>query len=76
MFKRGESEVPAGPADPAVGNKRSFLLGLTITALNPTLIATWGAAVAAVHSCEVIRSTRTARCRSRSACASASRPGS
>jgi threonine/homoserine/homoserine lactone efflux protein len=54
MFKRGESHVPEVPPDPAVGNKRSFFLGLTITLLNPTLIATWGAAVAAVHSWEVI----------------------
>jgi threonine/homoserine/homoserine lactone efflux protein len=50
---------PAGDAqplapEPAVGNKRSFLLGFTITALNPTLIATWGAAVTALHSLDIV----------------------
>jgi threonine/homoserine/homoserine lactone efflux protein len=39
---------------PNVGNKRSFLLGFTITALNPALIATWSAAVATLHSSDVI----------------------
>lgn len=38
------------PSDPdkapsAGGNKRNFLLGITITALNPTLMATWTVAV-------------------------------
>lgn len=37
-----------------VGIKRSFFLGLTITALNPTLIATWSAGVAALHSFEAV----------------------
>jgi threonine/homoserine/homoserine lactone efflux protein len=37
-----------------VGSKRSFLLGLTITALNPTLIATWSVVVAAIHSFDVV----------------------
>ncbi|MDY0058989.1 MAG: hypothetical protein RBU45_04200 [Myxococcota bacterium] len=32
------------------GSKRSFALGFTITALDPTLIATWTAAVAVLHS--------------------------
>jgi threonine/homoserine/homoserine lactone efflux protein len=32
------------------GRKRSFALGFLITAVNPTLIVTWTAAVAALHS--------------------------
>jgi threonine/homoserine/homoserine lactone efflux protein len=39
---------------PNVGNKRSFLLGFTITALNPALIATWSAAVTTLHSFDVV----------------------
>lgn len=54
MLKRSRPDLPELPPDPAVGNKRSFFLGLTITLLNPTLIATWGAAVAAVHSWEIV----------------------
>jgi threonine/homoserine/homoserine lactone efflux protein len=54
MLKRSRGDAPEVPPDPAVGNKRSFFLGFTITALNPTLIATWGAAVAAVHSWELV----------------------
>jgi len=41
-------------AEREVGRKRSFFLGLTITALNPTLMATWGAAVAALHSFDIV----------------------
>jgi threonine/homoserine/homoserine lactone efflux protein len=37
-----------------VGNKRSFLLGFTVTALNPTLIATWSGAVTALHSFDAV----------------------
>jgi threonine/homoserine/homoserine lactone efflux protein len=37
-----------------VGNKRSFLLGFTITALNPALIATWSAAVTTLHSFDAV----------------------
>ena len=51
-FRRMDVERP--PPDPRVGNKRSFFLGLTITALNPTLIATWTAAVAALHSFDIV----------------------
>jgi threonine/homoserine/homoserine lactone efflux protein len=47
---------PAGAAVPVKdrGNKRSFFLGFTITALNPTLIATWTAAVTTVYSLEIV----------------------
>ena len=54
LLKREDAEAPAVKPDPQVGNKRSFLLGVTITALNPTLIATWGAAVAALHSFDLV----------------------
>lgn len=36
------------------GNKRSLLLGFTITALNPALIATWSAAVTTLHSFDAV----------------------
>lgn len=49
LRRRGQSETPA-PPDPRVGNKRSFVLGMTITALNPTLPATWTAAIAFLHA--------------------------
>ncbi|HEY2734348.1 MAG TPA: LysE family transporter, partial [Polyangiales bacterium] len=42
------------PAKPRGGNKRSFFLGLTITALNPTLLATWTAAVTTVYSLDIV----------------------
>lgn len=37
-----------------VGHKRSFVLGFTITALNPTLMASWGAAVTTMHSFHLV----------------------
>jgi threonine/homoserine/homoserine lactone efflux protein len=40
--------------NPRAGNKRSFMLGFTITAINPTLIATWTAAVTTVYSLQVV----------------------
>jgi len=45
-----DSSVPASHG----GAKRNFLLGVTITALNPTLMATWGAAVTTVHSLDLV----------------------
>jgi threonine/homoserine/homoserine lactone efflux protein len=47
---------PAGASAPAQnhGNKRSFFLGFTITALNPTLIATWTAAVTTLYSLDIV----------------------
>jgi threonine/homoserine/homoserine lactone efflux protein len=56
-FARMHTTAPsATPAEGGrqVGNKRSFLLGLTITALNPTLIATWGVVVAALHAADIV----------------------
>ena len=54
LLKREDASEPQEKRDQAVGNKRSFLLGVTVTALNPTLIATWGAAVAALHSLDIV----------------------
>jgi threonine/homoserine/homoserine lactone efflux protein len=52
---------PAPPPPPTglvpireVGHKRSFMLGFTITALNPTLVASWGAAVTTLHSFHLV----------------------
>jgi threonine/homoserine/homoserine lactone efflux protein len=53
-LKRNTPEPVVTPPDPAIGNKRSFLLGMTITALNPTLVATWGAAVTFLYSLHVV----------------------
>jgi threonine/homoserine/homoserine lactone efflux protein len=54
VLKKPPREVVAQPPHPNVGNRRSFLLGITITALNPTLVATWGAAVTALHSLDIV----------------------
>jgi threonine/homoserine/homoserine lactone efflux protein len=53
--RKNTPEKQLTPPDPNVGNKRSFMLGFTITALNPTLIATWTAAVTMVYSLDVVR---------------------
>lgn len=52
--RRSSPEVGFRPVDPSVGNKRSFLLGFTITALNPTLMATYTAAVTTVYSMGIV----------------------
>lgn len=54
LYAAGASSAPAGPVpQPRIG--RSFLLGLTLTALNPALIAAWSAAIAAMYSLDVVR---------------------
>jgi threonine/homoserine/homoserine lactone efflux protein len=40
--------------EPAVRDARSFLLGLTVTMMNPALIAIWTAAVAALYSVDFL----------------------
>ncbi len=45
---------PGENGDDESGQKRSFLLGFTVTALNPTRLATWPAAVAALHSTGIV----------------------
>jgi threonine/homoserine/homoserine lactone efflux protein len=55
-FLRRPRSTTAQPASGLRGgSKRSFLLGLTITALNPALLATWAAAVAALYSLGLLR---------------------
>jgi threonine/homoserine/homoserine lactone efflux protein len=48
----GATGLEPGPRAPS---KRSFLLGFTVTALNPALIATWTAAVTAMYSLDLVR---------------------
>jgi threonine/homoserine/homoserine lactone efflux protein len=50
--KRPEKKPVERPAN--VGNKRSFFLGFTVTALNPTLIATWTFTVTTVYSFGIV----------------------
>jgi len=47
----------AEPAEPAARapRRQSFLLGLTVTALNPTLVAAWTAAITATYSLGLLR---------------------
>lgn len=42
------------PTAPEGGLKRSFLLGFSIAALNPTLMATWSAAVTTLYSTTLV----------------------
>ena len=49
FVRRSRAESTATPALDAERTRRSFFLGLTLTALNPVLIATWTAAVAALY---------------------------
>ena len=51
---KGPSGPPAEGQSPKTGSKRNFLLGFTITALNPTLLATWPALMTLVHSLEIV----------------------
>jgi threonine/homoserine/homoserine lactone efflux protein len=54
MLKRAKPERPADAPPPHVGKKRNFFLGFMLTALNPTLIATWTAAVTTVYSLQIV----------------------
>jgi len=54
MLKRASAERPPDAPPPHVGKKRNFFLGFMLTALNPTLIATWTAAVTTVYSLQVV----------------------
>lgn len=56
FFRRKQPEADAKPAAPR-GRKRSFLLGITVTALNPTLIVTWTAAATTLFSSGLIASS-------------------
>jgi threonine/homoserine/homoserine lactone efflux protein len=54
MRKQSTASSVEPKPDPNVGNKRSFLLGVTVTALNPTLVATWSAAATFIHSWNLV----------------------
>jgi threonine/homoserine/homoserine lactone efflux protein len=54
-FYRKRQTVAETPPPSGVGNKRSFFLGFTITALNPTLIATWTFTVTTVYSFGLVK---------------------
>ncbi len=51
---RPSLEAHPKAVSPAAGDRRSFLLGLTITAFNPTLIATWLAAVTLLRASNLV----------------------
>jgi threonine/homoserine/homoserine lactone efflux protein len=53
-FVRRPRVVARVAAAPRAGNSRSFLLGLTIAAFNPALIAIWAAAVTALYSLDLL----------------------
>ena len=53
MLKK-QSDRPSDGAPRHVGKKRNFTLGFLLTALNPTLIATWTAAVTTVYSLQIV----------------------
>jgi threonine/homoserine/homoserine lactone efflux protein len=55
FVQRPHPEATPAPPDPSAGNKRSFLLGLAITALNPMLITAWTAAIAALYGFGLLR---------------------
>ncbi len=52
--RKPPTEAEPQPSPLAVGDRRSFLLGLTITAFNPTLIATWLAAVTLLRASNLV----------------------
>lgn len=56
-FARGPNAdaITRVPLDPRAGNKRSFLLGVTLIALNPVLIASWTAVVTVLYSLGLVR---------------------
>jgi threonine/homoserine/homoserine lactone efflux protein len=54
MLRKPPSEQPVDNRPRHVGKKRNFTLGFLLTALNPTLIATWTAAVTTVYSLQVV----------------------
>ena len=60
ILRRVQGAVPAPPPVPGRGRKRSLALGFLVTAVNPTLIVTWSAAVAALHATGLVDMERAA----------------
>jgi threonine/homoserine/homoserine lactone efflux protein len=54
LARQQPEAAPDQQAQNGGGHKRSFLLGITITTLNPTLMVTWGMAVTALHSLDLV----------------------
>jgi threonine/homoserine/homoserine lactone efflux protein len=54
ILRKPPAERPVDSGKRHVGKKRNFTLGFFLTALNPTLIATWTAAVTTVYSLQVV----------------------
>jgi threonine/homoserine/homoserine lactone efflux protein len=59
-LRRVRGATPADPRQPARGRKRSLVLGFLVTAVNPTLIVTWSAAVGALHATGLVDMNRAA----------------
>lgn len=55
VLRRAGEAGRGGAEDERVGS--GFALGLTLTALNPTFLATWSAAVAVLHSTRLVPAT-------------------
>ncbi len=50
LLRRIRGATPRTQPGPSRGGKRSLIFGFLVTALNPSLILTWTAAVAALHA--------------------------
>jgi threonine/homoserine/homoserine lactone efflux protein len=53
-LKRPPTQLAPALPEPTKGHNRSFLLGMMISALNPTLVLSWGAAVTTLHSLDIV----------------------
>jgi threonine/homoserine/homoserine lactone efflux protein len=58
MLLRRTAETPPKAPEERKGTKRSLALGFLVTAINPALIVTWTAAVAALHATGLIAMDR------------------
>ena len=58
VLRRVQGGDPGARPGPVRGRKRSFVLGFLVTALNPTLIVTWSAAVTALHATGLVAMDR------------------
>lgn len=59
-LRRVRGATPPDPQGPPKGRKRSLALGFLVTAVNPTLIVTWSAAVGALHATGLVDMDRAA----------------